>query len=250
MSMTVSSFMRSSLLQAAIFFLSVSGFSQSINNVVATVREDLITVEYDLKPGLDITKYKIQLYASYNNFNTPLTLVSGAVGEVEGGGRKTITWSARSELRDYSGEVSFEVRAEPIVVVKVLVFGSPVSGATVKRGKTMNIAWTGGSKKEPVQLQLMQKGTAKLDLGKQPNTGQYEWTVPKGTAKGEYQLFISSSSGSTMSMPFKVKPKTGAFIKIFPVVLVGAVVYFLASGSGGETPAPADNKLPVAPDPN
>jgi len=245
-----SCFPRSSLLLAAFLFLSVSGVGQSINNVVATVREDLITVEYDLKPGLDITKYKIQLYASYNNFNTPLNLVSGAVGEVEGGGRKTITWFARSELRDYSGELSFEVRGEPLVVIKPMSFANPVSGATVKRGKTMNISWTGGAKGEQVNLQLMQEGSSKQELGKHSNTGQYEWTVPRGTAKGEYQLFISSSSGSTMSMPFKVKPKTGAFIKIFPVVLVGAVVYFLTSGGGGENPPPADNKLPVAPDPN
>lgn len=241
---------RSWLVGIALLAILTTGSGQSIENVVATVRENLITVEYDFNPGSETSRYKIQLFTSHNNFAAPLALVSGAVGEVEGGGRKTITWAARSELVNYSGDLSFEVRGEPIVAVKPLSFASPVTGASVKRGKNLSITWIGGAKGESVQLKLMQDGAVKQDLGKQPNTGSLDWSVPKKTPKGTYQVSIASATGNAMSMPFKIKPKTGAFIKIFPVILAGAAVYFLIGGNDGPESPPTDTKLPTPPDPN
>lgn len=235
-------------------FLWASVFSvkaQSISNITATVEEELIRITYDLKGNKDVNEFTIRVYNSLDNFNKPLKLVYGHVGDkVTSGDGRSITWAAKTELKDYKGPVQFEVRGEPIVLIKPLAFGSPVTGSSVKRGKNLTISWTGGARTEAVQLQLMQDGTVKHDLGKQPNTGQYEWTVPKNTPKGTYQLFMASSNGSTLSMPFSVKPKTAAFLKILPILVAGGVVYFLTgSESSPDSPA-AGNKLPIPPDPN
>lgn len=224
--------------------------AQSIANVMATAQGDMVVIGYDLIAGEETNEFKIQVFASYNNYKEPIRFASGDIGErVTRGNNKTIAWAARSELANYKGNISFEVRGEPIIVIKPFSFGNPLNGSSVKRTKDLNIQWSGGGKNETVQLQLMQNSAVKGSVANTTNTGKYTWKVPKNTPKGTYQLSLNAPSGNTMSMPFKVKPKTGAFVKILPLLVVGGVVAALSGGgSGGDEPS--GNKLPEAPKPN
>src|SRR6266850_4032298 len=86
----------------------VSSLSQSIENVKASFRDGKVTVVYDLTGGKPNQKYSLQLFGSHNNFNSPLTQVSGDVGQNIGSGKeKKIEWNAKLELDEFKGNIAF-----------------------------------------------------------------------------------------------------------------------------------------------
>jgi hypothetical protein len=218
-----------------LLFLAIPLAAQRIENIKAEVfgEGEKVVVTYDINGAASGQKFKIALYGSHNNYSTPLTLVSGDVGrEVQGGPNKRIEWSAKSELRDFSGDVTFEVRGE--ILAAPFAFQSPAGGGKLKRGKTAQLAWTGGAPGENVRLDLLKGGTVVSQVASTQNSQKYSWTVPKSTAKGgDYQIRLSGESGSVASGSFAVKSKTPGIVKVLPFLVVGGVVAWLVTKDDG-----------------
>ena len=216
------------------FFLCGNLFAQKIENVKATVNGDDIIITYDLS-GKDGQEFKINLYASNSNFSKPIVKASGDIGSrVTPGKDKRVVWNAKNEIPDYKGDLVIEVRGEAGVVssssVRPLSFLSP-SGGGVKRGKMMNISWSGGSPSENIELNLLKDGEVAQKISDQSNNGVYSWQVPKGTKTGTYQLKLTGGSyGEVTSSNFKIKPKVSLLVKVLPVVAVGAVAAIVLGG--------------------
>lgn len=237
-------------------FGALVAFSQQIENVKATVSGDHVIITYHITNASPGTHFRVQLYASHNNFSAPLTQVSGDVGDVDiaDGGERRIDWNAKDELQTYSGDISFEVRAAPVIVP--LVLKSPVAGTVIKKGKTANIAWSGGSQSQSVVIELLHNGDLVQQVGQTPNSGNYSWDVPGALEKGGgYQFRITAGTEQATSSSFTIKKKTSALVYIAPVAVAGGAAALLLGGGGGgggdnNNPPPTSNDLPSPPSPN
>lgn len=227
-------------------------YSQSVENVKATLFDDHVTITYDLRTPIPDQEFTITLYSSVNNFTTPLTKVNGDVGPgIKPGLGKSINWEAKNELGDFDGEVVFEIRGLAILNVKPYAFSNISKETKAKRGKILNIEWSGGRSGDAITLQLMKSGQVNSTITRTTNTGGYSWQVPKNTAKGEYQLFMIVAGNTLMSEPFKIRAKTPAIVKIAPMILLGGTAYFFLINDGsGEGRLFTMNKLPAPPEPN
>jgi hypothetical protein len=223
--------------------------AQRIENIKAEVfgEGEKVVITYDINDAPAGQKFKVTVYGSHNNYASPLTLVTGDVGrdrEIAGGANKRIEWSAKSELKDFTGDVTFEVRAE-IVAANFLV-QSPALGSKVKRGKTAEIVWQGGRPGENVRLDLLKGGAVVSQIASTQNSQRYSWPIQKSVNKGtDYQIRISGESGSAMSGNFGIKSKTPFIVKALPFLAAGGVAYLLFSGGGGG--GGKSNELPAPP---
>lgn len=238
--------MRSSLL-FPLLLLAIPVAAQRVENVKAEVlgEGEKVIITYDITGAEQSQKFKVTVYGSHNNFASPLSLVTGDVGrdrEIPGGPHKRIEWSAKSELRDFSGDVTFEVRAE--VVAAAFHVQHPSLGSKVKRGKTTQITWQGGTPGENVRLDLLKGGAVVSQIASTRNSQNYTWAIPKSVAKGNnYQIRLSGESGSAMTGNFSIKSKVPFIVKALPVLAVGAAAYFIFSGDK----PPKTTDLPAPP---
>jgi hypothetical protein len=156
---------------------------------------------------------------------------------------KRIEWSAKDELKEFVGDVTFEVRAE---LVATFFVDSPAIGSKVKKGKTLNITWKGGSPGESMRLDLMKGGAVIAQIASVQNNQRFAWVVPKTMDKGsDYQVRLTGDSGSAMSGNFGIKSKTPFMLKILPVVAVGGIAYLVLGGKEKK-----ESDLPKPPEPN
>ncbi|HMQ01331.1 MAG TPA: hypothetical protein PKC24_16235, partial [Cyclobacteriaceae bacterium] len=116
--------------------------AQTIENVRATVRNEFIIIEYDLRTPIPDQEFNISLFSSTNNFTEALKMVSGDVGpNVKPGINKSISWAAKSELGSYKGQITFEVRGLPLIIARPYTLKSPAAGSKISHGKTLKIEW-------------------------------------------------------------------------------------------------------------
>jgi hypothetical protein len=230
-----------------LLLLTTSLAAQRVENIKAEVfgEGEKAVITYDINGAAVGQKFKVTVYGSHNNFAAPLTLVTGDVGrdrEISGGANKRIEWSAKSELKDFIGDVTFEVRAE--VVAASFIFQRPSLGSKVKRGKTADIIWQGGVPGENVRLDLLKDGTVINQIASTQNSLRYSWPVPKSMDKGKgYQIRLSGESGTVVSGTFGIKSKTPFIVKALPFLLIvggGAAWWFTK-------PPPPPEELPEPP---
>ena len=134
-------------------------------------------------------------------------------------------------MRDFKGNLSFEVRANLIVPV-VAPVSPPVTSSqftfrdlsSVKRGRNLQINWSGGSSTENVTLELLKDNVSQQTLMNSRNTGAYSWSVPSDMKPGTYQLRITGSSGSAVSSNFAIKHKIPTLVKVLPIVVIAGVL--------------------------
>lgn len=217
-------------------------FSQKLENLKAVVQGEKIIVSYDISQGYDGDKFDISLYASHNNFTSPLQRVNGDVGRgLTPGKEKKIEVDAKNEIGNYKGELSFEVRAE---VIAAFALTNNISSA--KRGKSVSLNWRGGSKNQDVKIELLKVGTAEVIAASVANNGAYEWTIPAKQKPGkDYQVRLVNGRETVTTDIFAIKHKVPTLLKVLPLVVVAAVVGLV----GGSKPGPAkDSKLPLPPD--
>lgn len=232
----------------AMLSFSNSAYSQTISNVVATMRGDMIVVEYDLISNSSATEFKISLYGSHNNYREPIRFVTGDVGErVMPGSRRTIMWAVKNELINFTGDIQFEVRGEPVIIIRPFAFVKPIEGSLNKRTTKLNLEWTGGGQSENVQLQLIQADQTKNTIGTVVNTGTYTWKIPSNTPPGTYHVALIGTSGSASSMSFQIKPKYNLIVKLLPILVIGGVVASQLGGGGGGGTSGGSNDLPTPP---
>jgi len=225
--------------------------AQRIENVKASAVDDKVVVTYDINEAVDGQKFKVRLYSSYDNFTNPLTMVSGDVGqnsELLAGTNKRIEWNAKSELKRFDGDITFEVRAD-VIASAARILG-PSLGAKYKRGRNLDIEWKGIGSSQIVKLELLKGGYPLSSIGETSNRSSYTWSIPKNAKKGkDYQIKLTSNNTVVTSDIFAIKSRTPLIVKVLPVLVVGGVVAALAGGGGGggdNGPTPSSD-LPTPP---
>lgn len=225
--------------------------AQQIENLEATFDKDKgkVVIHYDLIGGNPNGKYNVDLYSSHNTYLNPLNLVAGDVGKrISGGPNKEILWEAGKELGTFQGELTFKVKVE--VLPLPFEFISPAMSSSVRRGKSTNVQWEGGTPGQTIKLEAY-RGTERVaEVAETKNTGEYSWKVPGDLAKGSgYTLRILGGDQSVNGRAFSVKAKMPLLLKLSPLIIGAAIIPFLGGSGGGETP-PASEQLAAAPNPN
>ena len=214
-------------------FLPLTVVCQKIENLEASTAGDKIIIMYDIANGVTGDTYDVLLYASHNNYSSPVRLVSGEVGKALTEGRKKkIEWDAKTELGNYSGDLSFELH---VVVTAALAVQSRVT--SIKRGKDLELAWRGGSANQEIKIELLQSGATIGTLGIIPNTGSWQWPVPSNQSVGnDFQLRLVSGRESVVTEPFSIRHKIPTALKAAPLALL--VVFALPGTTSSTTDAP------------
>ena len=237
-------------LTALLLFVSFFAASQTVVIKKVELVGEKVIVHYDLDDGNPNNEYLISLFASKDNYATPLTKVSGDVGmEIKPGNGKKIEWNIVQEYGGYKGKLALEIKGKVYVpFVKLQGFDTNKKYA---RGKTHVIKWKSGNS-NPINIELYNGGERVTGEINHPNNGSYSMFIPKHAKPGkEYRLKISDPRNSEeviYSGYFKVTPSVPLWLKVAPVVVVGAVVAIILGKDKPPVENP-DSKLPVPPDP-
>lgn len=236
---------------ALLFYATFPGYTQTIENIKASpVVNGKVNITFDImnaQPGQD---FNVQIFSSHNGFASPLSYLSGDIGSgIKPGASKKAEWDAQGELRNYVGDITFEVRGEIVLGWR---FKTPSAGGSVRRGKTSLVTWQGGTSGDNVKIELINAGKT-TTIAETKNTGQFAWSAPADLKTGSgYQMRLISGGHITNSESFSVKSKIPLLLKLSPVLLVGGAAAALAGGGGGggnPGTTPSDD-LPKPPDPN
>jgi len=232
-------------------FLSAGVYGQAVTINKVELKGDKVIVHYNLENSNPSSNFLLNLYASNDNFSTPLAKVTGDVGsEVKPGANKKIEWNIRQEYGNFKGKLSLEVRGKVYTpFVKLQNFNT---AASYKRGKTHELLWSPGNT-DPINVELY-KGNQRIQGSmNQSNNGAYSLSIPSDAKTGsDYRLKISNAKNNDeiiYSPNFKVTPKVPLLLKVLPVLVVGGAVAALSGGSkggdnngggggGGEIPTP------------
>ncbi|MGK7389343.1 MAG: Ser-Thr-rich GPI-anchored membrane family protein [Candidatus Cyclobacteriaceae bacterium M2_1C_046] len=236
------------LLLSAVF---LNANSQTLTNIRAEAKGEVVIINYDLIAPQSDQKFDVKLYASHNNYSSPLKFVSGDVGEnVQPGTNKRIQWDAKAELQKFDGNITFEVRAT--TAMPAVSFTNPTKGTKFKRGKTYPIVWEGGSASKEYELELYRNGVKQQTIGTVEDNQRFTWAIPikVDNAKNYTIKLVDGNQPVAESQPFTIKRKVPLGLKIIPIVAVGvgAGVYFMLN-SITTTPPPVieEDPLPEAP---
>jgi hypothetical protein len=224
---------------------SLTLFSQQLEVKHAEFKSGLVSVHYSLQDSVVGRVYTVWLYASRDNFLSPLQKISGDAGlEVKPGTDNTIVWDARSEYgADFEGKVSLEVRGR--LFIPFINTESINQYKVFKRGRKYNITWSGGSSQNILNFDLYRGDRKVISYPNIANVGYQTIEFPSHVKPGKgYRFRISDSKNKeevVYSQPFKIKRKIPLTLKVLP--LVGAGYVFL-SLSGKDTP---DDAIPDPP---
>ena len=163
------------LLPLSSFYFAQTSCAQTIENVKANFLDGKVIINYDLKADSNAA-FVIELYGSHNNYSVVVRLAQGDVGNsIKPGVQKRIEWDIKKDLKDYKGEIIFELHADPAILPWAIT--QPSLKAGLKRGKTGTIQWLGGKPAQEVSLELYQGSNRIQDITNSPvsNTKKYEW---------------------------------------------------------------------------
>ncbi|MDZ7647632.1 MAG: hypothetical protein U5K54_10915 [Cytophagales bacterium] len=240
--------MRGFLLALGCFsFLATAAQNITIKKV--ELAGEKIIVHYDLEDGNPNNEYKLDLFSSADNFVSPLTKVSGDVGdEIKPGTGRKIEWNVREELGGYKGRLSLEIRGK--VYVPFIRLQNFDAAKSYKRGKSYSLAWKPGNT-NPINIELYKGGQRISGEMNQPNNGGHTFYVPAQAKKGnDYRIKITDTKSSEdilFTSDFKVKPKVPLALKVLPIVALGGAAAVLLGGGGGdpETSTGGDDSIPL-----
>lgn len=222
-------------------FASFHLYAQRLENIRAEAINggERVVITYDLVGANPDQKYKVNVYSSHNNYSTSLSQVSGDLNDVTPGTGKRIEWNARGEMVEYSGDITFELRADPVSMP--LTVRTPMGA---KLGKNLTINYSGVAPGETVKLDLIKSGVVVNQVGTTTDPSKYTWSVPADVDKGsDYQIRLTSGTRTTTSGTFSVKSKIKPIWYLVPagVVVVGVVVAVIAGkDKSDELPSPPD----------
>ena len=238
---------RALLICALLCFISSSGMSQNVVIKKIELAGSKVILHYDLEDNNPNNEYQLNLFASKDNYATPLTKVTGDIGgEVKPGTDKKVEWSLIDELGGYKGRLSLELRGKVYVpFAKIQSFDVSKS---YKRGKNMNLNWKAGST-NPVHIELF-KGSQRIqgELS-HPNNGSYLMSIPSNVKPGkDYRVKITDAKNSEEAVYtgyFKVAPKVPMVLKVLPVLVVGGAIVFLTGGKEKTTDDPGNESTDI-----
>lgn len=206
-----------------------------------------INLYYDLMDSVDNSRrtYSIALYASRDSYTSPLTKVTGDVGQiVKPGGNRKITWNAKEELGgDFQGKISLEVRGKEFIpFLKLDGFNSKKAW---KRGVKQDVTWSGGRANSLINFELYKNGkfVSAPHTSIATSLGKYSILIPKNTNPGGgYTFKIADSKNKEeyiFTEEFLIHRKIPMAAKALAFVGVGAAVYFLID-TNNDIPDPID----------
>ena len=198
-----------------------------------------IMITYDLIGDTEKI-YFITVFGSHDNFTTPIELITGDVGaEISPGAGKRITWDAKRELGEFKGNLRIRIHAK---LTPIIEFENVSS--RFRRGKSHEIQWKTGTSKDNIQFELYRGNELINDLGQIPNTGSWNWAIPKNQKAGKGFRFKAIALNKTAySVDFRISRKTPLMLKIAPFAIGIGVAAILVSRNKKE-PIP----LPLLPD--
>jgi hypothetical protein len=225
--------------------------AQTVTITKVELAGEKVVVHYNLENSNSSQDFLINLYGSKDNFNAPLSKVTGDVGpEVKPGTGKKIEWKIRDEYGPYKGKLALEIRGKVYVpVVKLQDFNAAKS---FKRGNPYDVVWKPGNT-NPVNIELFSGENRVQGDMTQPNDGNYTLLIPSTAKPGkDYRLkFTDSKNGEdfTYSPMFKVVPKIPMAVKILVPALVagGIAAAVLSGGSSPENSGESGDELPLPP---
>lgn len=240
------------ILILAFVFAAPAAYAQKAFIKKVELAGEKIIVYYDLEDGNPNNLYQITLYSSNNNFSSPLSKVSGDVGnDVKPGSGKKIIWNTLEDLGAYKGKLAIELRGKvhnPVVRLTNIDVGSKF-----KRGKSHTITWKPGNI-NAIHIELRKGGERISGELNQPNNGSFSLFIPARTALGkDYTIKITDSRNAediVVSKPFRVTAKVPLLFKVLPLAVVGGALVIIGGGGGGGGGTVVDLKLPPPPDPN
>ena len=146
-------------------------------------------------------------------------------------------------MGDFKGNLSIRIRAR---LVPIISFENILPN--LKRGKVNEITWTPGTSQENIKFELYKGNELVNDLGQVPNTGAWNWTIPKSQKIGKgFRFKAIALNKSVYSADFRISPKIPMLLKILPIAgVLGGLVAILAGGKD----APEDNTIPLPLGPN
>ncbi len=226
-------------------------FSQRVSNVQAQGIGDYVAIRYDLQEDLPGQVFEVALYGSHNGFDEPLRVVRGEIGpNVTSGKGKQIEWGAQKELTQFSGDITFEIRAR--LTYSPLAILNPQVESMFRRGHVYKLQWKGGLSGEKLRLELIRDGFETQVIDNVINTGSYSWRVSEDVPIAEnYRLKITgqteNSINSRTSDLFAIRRQIPLVAKFIPAgILAGAGIIYIVGRLGG-SPADDDPVLPPPP---
>jgi hypothetical protein len=210
--------------------------AQTVENIVLEFDGNQMSISYDLTYASADQKFNIALYSSHNNYQKPITLVTGAVGDnILPGLRKTVTWDLKNELpATFNDEIDIKVKA----TMMATNYSFNAMAKAFKRGTNLQLTWEGGLPDDRIKIDLMKDGMYQQTITQTNNTKGHSWNIPKHFDKGAgYTLRLSNIADSkqkAISSTFAIKSRIPLLLKIAPVVLVAVLVGVLSGGGGSE----------------
>ena len=217
-----------------LLLLPLLGRGQSVTISKVEVAGDNIIVDYTLESPNTSHRFLLNLYSSKDNFSSPLTKVTGDVGQEVAPGSNRVVWNIRQEFGNYKGRLALEVRGRVYVpFVKLNNFNTLDS--KYKRGKLHDVVWKPGNS-DPLNIELYKGDQRVQGSMAQPNNGSFTLNIPSNTKPGkDYRLKITStrSNDEFLYTPFfAIVPKVPLLLKaLVPAALIGGA----AAAAGGGT---------------
>lgn len=239
------------LLLLAALLHPAGSIAQSVLNVRAEAKGNLVTIYYDLQGSLPGQLFRVSVFSSHNNMQEPLQHVRGDVGDGISPGSNTLEWGAAKELSRFTGELTFRVQAT--LIFSPFALKTPAeAGAVYRRGRSYSFEWAGGLADEQLQLELYKDSLLNAILTRTRNGGKYTWEIPVDLIPGEnYRLKITSINSPAnyrFSNFFTVRRKIPTALKIVPLGVAAAAGVLLIPRP--EPGVPEDeNELPGSPAP-
>lgn len=227
----------------------IAAEAQTVSITKVELAGEKVIVHYDLEDSNPNNEYKLDLYASKDNFIAPLTKVKGNVGsEVKPGTDRKIEWNIMEEYGPYKGKLSLEIKGKVYIpFVKLQNFNTSKS---YKRGSNNNLGWKPGNN-NPINIELFKGGQRVAGDMNMPNNGSHTLYIPSKSKPGkDYRLKITDSRNSEdviYTDYFKVKPKVPLLLKLLPVFAIGGAAATLGGGGGGGSSDPVDDTIPGVP---
>jgi hypothetical protein len=192
-----------------------------------------LNIYYVLQDTDETNKYIIKLFSSRDNYSTPLKSVSGDVGvAIIPGNNKKIVFDISKEFGDdFEDRISFQIRGS-FYVPFIKLNGSY---AKLKRDKSYELTWTGGTEKEILNIELLSGDKKILDFPSFSNEQMYNLKLPASLKVGKpYRLRIYDTNNGdrvVFTNEFLVQRKIPLVVKALPIMALGSIFFFVSRSS-------------------
>lgn len=234
-------------LYSLLFLLPISLEAQQLSVSRVELNGAQVIFHYSLTDTVPGRTFTVNLYASRDNYVTPLTALTGDYGmEVKAGNDRKVSWNARQELGvAFDGKMAVELRAR--VYIPFIRFEN---FDKIKRGKPKEITWRGGTKQSTLNFELYNKKDEKVTVI--PNisaaAGHTSLYIPTDVKTGKgYRFKIVDSKNKDQVVyteRFVIKRKVPLVLLALPAVVIGGAVVLTGGGEAGGTGEIPDPKDP------